>query len=382
MSGSTVETDSNEPMCGLTPACTSRVRRKPTRSGVSRSAFTIVELLVVITIITLLVALLTPAVQLARGAAHKAECQNNLRHIGLGLEAYAGRKRGFLCSGAFNWRFDGSVTEYGWVADLVEQGTPVGQMLCPTNTLRISETYNDLMAFSPPGNDCADYLGTTNSPCRNLAAEAAGSAARLAIIRRDIYEEHYNTNYTASWFLARSGVNVDTSGILSSTKTGCPPSLLSQASTAGPLHQSHLDSLSTSLSFVPLMGDGAAAAPLQYDLGDHPTGYPTAKSMTNGPVDPATMSAPEISGGASRTGPGGWWETWEGTLQDYRGFAPVHRGVCNVLFADGGVREFIDDNGDELLNNGFDPSGANGFASSAIELPPKKFLSIWSIKKP
>ncbi len=67
----------------------------PSHSASARQGFTLVELLVVISIITMLMALLLPALRQARGAARRVQCSAQLRSVGQLLGMYGTDNEGY-----------------------------------------------------------------------------------------------------------------------------------------------------------------------------------------------------------------------------------------------------------------------------------------------
>jgi prepilin-type N-terminal cleavage/methylation domain-containing protein len=113
----------------------------------SRPAFTLVELLVVIAIIGVLVALLLPAVQAAREAARRSQCQNNLRQLGLAIHGYNDiHGRLPYC------RSGGGQNRHTWallILPYMEQGNIYNAYTAPLTSVSVTDGMNNHTSTDP-----------------------------------------------------------------------------------------------------------------------------------------------------------------------------------------------------------------------------------------
>jgi prepilin-type processing-associated H-X9-DG protein len=184
-----------------------------------------------------------------------------------------------LCTGAWDYRRDGALDRYGWIADLVNIGAALPQeMMCPSNPLRGIEKYNEAL-----GRDTADGrdgvtvsrlkegvagfttfaggVGLEGTP--DWAGAGENSDSRAALVARALMDRGYGGNYSSSWFFSRSAPKFEFVLV-----SGAPARIIAAGdamneglkglgTTAGPLTRTQAENSPVVSANIPLLGDAA-----------------------------------------------------------------------------------------------------------------------------
>jgi prepilin-type N-terminal cleavage/methylation domain-containing protein len=154
-------------------------------TGVSRKrAFTLVEFVVVIVIVVVLVGLLLPAVSTCRGAAQRAQCQNNMMQIGLSFQNYASTYGGkFPASCNFN-ATAGTIGGYSFLVKLLPY-------------MEDSTDYDALMKYDKIEPDLAANTASATALSRPMKDFMCPSNPNQTYTRSSSGSIAYFTNYKA-----------------------------------------------------------------------------------------------------------------------------------------------------------------------------------------
>ena len=150
------------------------------------SAFTLVELLVVMAIIGLLVALLMPAIQSSREAARRTTCANNTKQIGLAIASYQLAQKVYPSSDTddlFTWDSGGTLRNHSWASLIM----PYAEETALKNTIDFSASSTSPVNQAAAGTivpmyRCPSYTGAdfTTDPHFPAGKYAIGNYVSLA----------------------------------------------------------------------------------------------------------------------------------------------------------------------------------------------------------
>jgi prepilin-type N-terminal cleavage/methylation domain-containing protein/prepilin-type processing-associated H-X9-DG protein len=360
------------------------------RSSVIRPGFTLVELLVVISIIALLVALLLPALSSARQSAIAAGANTSLNGFGRSFLITADQdvaERGQLSTGAFDHLRDGDVRSWGWVADVIKNKVlNPGKALDASNPSKVNEKVADYCGAATTGSinktrwkgqTSAVFFGGANGP-KDVVTAAQ---------KQKVWDDGHNTNFATSWHFSRGDVMGSGGTVPANMNFNANDPSKCPLDGDGPLSESKLMKTTVSRDLIACVsnsrnGDGSDSMVSQTYAdtintfvgltgtdGNPPllrAGDFTVESFTDG------MTATLIENTAADMGVAGSTSEPADKVHELNDFVPIVGGrksgdgkyvggAAQMLFADGHVAKIKDSAG---LNN--EPDGFIGAFNTAV----------------
>lgn len=148
-------------------------------AGRAKSGFTLIELLVVIAVMSVLMALMLPAVQQVRESARRTQCKNNLHQLGVALHSFAADRQRFPPGADYKNSWN-----HAWTTRIL----PFLDQNALYNSYQWDQAWDDV---TPNGSDESNaHLATTK-----LASFLCPSSTRIASGATD-YSGCYGTSLT------------------------------------------------------------------------------------------------------------------------------------------------------------------------------------------
>ncbi len=315
-----------------------------------RRGFTLVELLVVIAIIGILVALLLPAVQAAREAARRAQCQNHLKQIGLAFLLHETTHKFFPTAGISPWHVGDAMRGFGkkqtggWmynilpyieeqdIHDLTNDGNPA--ITAQQKAAAVVMQMTPVAVFNCPSRRAAKVYPYTLP----ASWQPVNSDPMQVIVRGD---------YAANGGDGKEGKKyaiIDTNGNITGYEDILPP--LGYALLDNPnLFQFPSEKRQTGINFmgaeisIRKIVDGTSNV---YMVGEKYVNADKYETNGDGGTDDGGDNASCFQGydwDVDRWATVAWPATQDRAgLDAYQGFGSAHPGVWHVAFCDGSVR--------------------------------------------